>query len=74
MNEKKERVVMVDMEQKLMDDKSGTYRREIINKLHEYEGEINRLIGAGVDTVRYEVYSKIKQAIKQAQHVIQNFR
>lgn len=72
--EKKERPVMVDMEQSLIDDTSGAYRRELINKLNGYEGDINRLIGAGVDSEHFEVYDKMKKAIKQAITVIEKFR
>lgn len=71
---KKERVTMVDMEQKLIDDTSGAYRKELINLLKGYEGDINRLIGAGVDSEKFEVYDKIKNAIKQATMVIEKFR
>lgn len=71
---KKERVTMVDMEQKLLYDQSGIYRRELINKLKEYEGTINRLIGAGVGPEKFETYDKMKKAIKQATYVIEKFR
>ncbi|MDR3274160.1 MAG: hypothetical protein LBS87_02390 [Puniceicoccales bacterium] len=74
MDGKKERVIMVDMEQKLIDDKSGQYRRELLSKLHGYEGDVNRLIGAGVSSEKFEVYEKIKKAIKQACYVIEKFR
>lgn len=74
MEGKKERVVMVDMEQNLIDDKSGMYKRELLNKLMGYEGEINRLIGTGVGADKFEVYDKVKKAIKQAIYTIENFR
>jgi hypothetical protein len=74
MNGKKERVVMVDMEQKLIDDKSGQYRRELLDKLHGYEGDINKLIGSGIQTEKFEVYEKIKKALKQACYVVEKFK
>jgi hypothetical protein len=74
MDGKKQRVVMVDMEQALIDDKSGQYRRELLDKLHGYEGDINRLIGSGIPTEKFEVYDKVKKAIKQACYVIEKFK
>ena len=70
----KKRLIMVEMEQKLVDDKSGEYRRELINKLNEYESEINYLIGDGVDAEKFAAYDKLKKAIKQAIRVIERFR
>ncbi|MDR0595725.1 MAG: hypothetical protein LBF94_03485 [Puniceicoccales bacterium] len=74
MDRKKERVVMVEMEQKLLDDKSGQYRRELLDKLRGYEGEMKKLIGAGVSTEKFELYGKMQHAIKQACYVIEKFR
>jgi hypothetical protein len=74
MDVKKERVVMVDMEQKLIDDKSGQYRRELLDKLRGYEGDVNRLIGSGIQAEKFEVYEKIKKAIKQACYIVEKFK
>ncbi|MDR1256009.1 MAG: hypothetical protein LBJ94_03770 [Puniceicoccales bacterium] len=74
MNVKKERVIMVDMEQNLIDDKSGQYRRGLLDKLRGYEGDMSRLIGAGVSSDKFAVYEKVRKAIKQACYVIEKFR
>jgi hypothetical protein len=74
MDSQVKRVIMVDMEQKLMNDKSGQYRRELLDKLHGYEGDMVRLIGAGVSAERFEVYDKLKKALRGACYVIEKFR
>ncbi|MDR2436118.1 MAG: hypothetical protein LBD33_02290 [Puniceicoccales bacterium] len=74
MNSQVKRVIMVDMEQKLIDDKSGQYRRELLDKLRGYEGDMTRLIGAGVSSEKFEVYDKLKKALKGACYVIEKFR
>ncbi|MDE6432117.1 MAG: hypothetical protein K2L13_01855 [Opitutales bacterium] len=70
----KKRLIMVDMEQKLLDDKSGAYRRELLNKLRGYESDINSLIGDGIDPEKFAAYDKLKKAIKEAVQVIEKFR
>jgi hypothetical protein len=74
MNSQTKRVVMVDREQKLLDDKSGQYRRELLKKLHGFEGDMVRLIGAGVSAEKFEVSDNLRQALKGACHAIDKFR
>ena len=42
--EKKERPIMVDMERNLLEDKNSVYRKELINKLLQFESDINVMI------------------------------
>ncbi|MDR1413422.1 MAG: hypothetical protein LBI56_00580 [Puniceicoccales bacterium] len=71
---KKERTTLVEMEKKLLGDKSGTYRRELVNQLLQYESEINVLVHNANDNGElFELLNKVKTAIQSAKHTIEKF-
>jgi hypothetical protein len=71
---RRERPVLVDSEQKLLDDKSGLYRKELINKLLQYEGDVNVMIhDANSDTALFNRLNKLKTAIAMAKETVEKF-
>lgn len=69
----REKVTMVDMERKLLADKDGNYKREILNKLSLLDGEISKKISQGLNKDEFDAVNKLKTAIKSAKHTITNF-
>lgn len=69
----KEKVTLVDMERKLIADKDGNYKREILNKLSLLDGEVSKKISQGLSKDEFDVFNKLKIAIKSAKHTITNF-
>ncbi|MDR2779013.1 MAG: hypothetical protein LBB16_01860 [Puniceicoccales bacterium] len=71
---KKERPILVDMEKNLLEDKSGIYRREIINKILQYESEVNVMIhDANNDNDVFNRLNAVKTALQQAKYTIEKF-
>ena len=72
--EKKERPIMVDMERNLLEDKNSVYRKELINKLLQFESDINVMIhDANDNNDLFERQNKIKTAIQKAKYTIEKF-
>ncbi|MDR1890593.1 MAG: hypothetical protein LBQ23_00200 [Puniceicoccales bacterium] len=71
---KKERPIFVDMEKNLLEDKSGFYRKELINKLLQYESETNVMIhNANEDNDVFNRLNVVKTALQQAKYTIEKF-
>ncbi|MDR0693321.1 MAG: hypothetical protein LBF49_01985 [Puniceicoccales bacterium] len=71
---KKERPIFVDMEKNLLEDKSGFYRKELINKLLQYESEVNVMIhNANEDNDAFNRLNAVKTALQQAKYTIEKF-
>lgn len=71
---KRERPIMVDMEQQLLDDKIGMYRRSLIDKLAQYEAEVNAMMhNANADNELFMRYSALKTALQKAKFTIEKF-
>jgi hypothetical protein len=72
--EKKERPIMVDMERNLLEDKNSVYRKELINKLLQFESDINVMIhDANDNSDLFERLNKVKTAIQKAKYTIEKF-
>ena len=72
--EKKERPIMVDMERNLIEDKNSVYRKELINKLLQFESDINVMIhDANDNNDLFERLNKVKTAIQKAKYTIEKF-
>ena len=69
----KEKVVLVNMERELLADKTGNYKRNILNKLSNLDGEILKKILQGLSRDEFAVFDKLKAAVKSAKHTITNF-
>jgi hypothetical protein len=62
------------MEKNLLEDKSGLYRKELINKLLQYGSEVNILIhNANDDNDVFNRLNMVKRALQQAQYTIEKF-
>ncbi|MDR2778786.1 MAG: hypothetical protein LBB16_00660 [Puniceicoccales bacterium] len=71
---KKERPILVDMEKNLLEDKSGIYRKELINKLLQYESEVNGMIhDTNDDNDVFNRLNAVKTALQQAKYAIEKF-
>ena len=72
--EKKEPPIMVDMERNLLEDKNSVYRKELINKLLQFESDINVMIhDANDNNDLFERLNKVKTAIQKAKYTIEKF-
>ena len=72
--EKKERPIMVDMERNLLEDKNSVYRKELINKLLQFESDINVMIhDANDNNDLFERLNRVKTAIQKAKYTIEKF-
>ena len=72
--EKKERPIMVDMERNLLEDKNSVYRKELINKLLQFESDINVMMhDANDNNDLFERLNKVKTAIQKAKYTIEKF-
>ncbi|MDR3144192.1 MAG: hypothetical protein LBT64_01675 [Puniceicoccales bacterium] len=69
-----ERPIFVDMESKLLEDKGGVYRKELINKLLQHETEINVMIhDANDDTALFNRLNRLKTATAKAKETVEKF-
>ena len=65
---------MVDMERNLLEDKNSVYRKELINKLLQFESDINVMIhDANDNNDLFERLNKVKTAIQKAKYTIEKF-
>ena len=65
---------MVDMERNLLEDKNSVYRKELINKLLQFESGINVMIhDANDNNDLFERLNKVKTAIQKAKYTIEKF-
>ena len=65
---------MVDMERNLLKDKNSVYRKELINKLLQFESDINVMIhDANDNNDLFERLNKVKTAIQKAKYTIEKF-
>ncbi|MDR1590921.1 MAG: hypothetical protein LBR92_02915 [Puniceicoccales bacterium] len=70
----KERIILIEMERKLLDDKDGSYRQELLKKLAEYQQFIKSRIDNGLDPRGFDIFNKLKQALESAKDTIINFK
>jgi hypothetical protein len=71
---KKERITLIEMERKLLGDKNGSYRRELLEKLAEYQQFVKSRINGGLNPNGFDVFNKLKQALESAKDTIINFK
>lgn len=71
--DKTKEIALVDMERRLLSDKTGEYRRNILKKLDQFLAEIKSKLSAGVPPDEFTVLSKIQEAIRSAHDIIANF-
>ncbi|MDR1595986.1 MAG: hypothetical protein LBR91_03650 [Puniceicoccales bacterium] len=71
---KRQRQVFVDMEGNLLNDKTGTYRKELINKLLVYDGAMNAMLhDASDDSELFRRVNALKTAIQRAKETVEKF-
>jgi hypothetical protein len=71
---KKERIILIEMERKLLNDRDGSYRRELLKQLEAYEQFVKSRINGGLDPHGFDVFNKLKRALESAKDVIINFK
>lgn len=72
--ENQERIVLVDMERRLLDDKTGEYRSSILEKLEYYLSDIKNKLSCGLKPDEFAVFSKLKDSIEAAKKILRNFK
>jgi sugar-specific transcriptional regulator TrmB len=68
------RLTLVDMERRLLDDKTGEYRRSLLNKLEQYLSEMNTKLTAGLPPEEFNIVAKLKDSIESAKKVLLTFK
>ncbi|MDR2812486.1 MAG: hypothetical protein LBB05_01690 [Puniceicoccales bacterium] len=71
---KKERVTLIEMERKLLDDRDGSYRQELLKQLEAYQQFVKSRINSGLDSHGFDVFNKLKRALESAKDAIINFK
>jgi hypothetical protein len=68
------RLTLVEMERQLLDDRDGSYRQGILQKIAHYQQWVKEQIAVGLSPEEFSVYEKLKDALDCAREVIINFR
>jgi hypothetical protein len=71
---KKERITLIEMERKLLDDKDGRYRQSLLNQLAEYQQFVKLRLNSGLNPQVFSVFNKLKQALESAKDTLINFK
>jgi hypothetical protein len=74
MGSQKERLILVEVERKLSEDEDGTYRKGLLDQLNRYAQLIQQRMDEGLDPVAFDVFNKLKIALKSARDSIENFK
>lgn len=74
MDGQSKRLTLTEMERKLLNDPSGQYRQEILNKLQKFQQEVQSHLNLGLPPEEFSLYDQLKQALIQAQDVVINFQ
>ncbi len=61
---------MLDMGQKLIEDKSGIYRKQLLDQLSSASLKVQQEMAAGATSLQFEGLNKLKIAIEQAKLII----
>ena len=64
---------MIEMEQRLLEDKSGDYRRDVVNQLDSYKVWLQQKMESGLSSAEFEALKKLKHALLQAEECIKTF-
>ena len=71
---KQDRLTLVDIERRLIDDTTGEYRRLMIDKLEQYLCDLKIKLSNGLSPEEFNVSEKMKAAIEAAKKILQNFK
>ncbi|MDR1907191.1 MAG: EscE/YscE/SsaE family type III secretion system needle protein co-chaperone [Puniceicoccales bacterium] len=71
---KKERITLIEMERRLLNDTDGSYRQELLRKLEEYQQFVKSRINSGLDPQGFDIFNKLKQALESAKDTIISFK
>jgi hypothetical protein len=74
MAEKRERLTLVEMERQLLDDSNGSYRRELLKKLEEYQQFVKSRLNSGLDPQGFDIFNKLRLALESAKDTLLNFK
>ncbi|MDR1435047.1 MAG: hypothetical protein LBI77_01410 [Puniceicoccales bacterium] len=74
MNERKERLALVEIERKLLDDGDGSYRRELLRKLEEYQQFVKSRLDGGLDPQGFDIFNKLRLALESAKDTLFDFK
>jgi len=61
---------MLDMEAKLMKDKGGSYRKEIMDRLSEYSAQVKKALDSGLSPAEFQDANRLKDAVDAASTVV----
>ncbi|MDR0418427.1 MAG: hypothetical protein LBH08_03275 [Puniceicoccales bacterium] len=71
---KLKRLTLVDMERQLLNDSDGSYRREILQEIVQYQQWVKEHIATGLAPEEFSVYEKLKNALESAREIVTNFK
>ena len=65
-----EQVVLLDMEQKLLDDAAGNYRDQLLEDLNQAASELRRSLQTGASPDEYTTNANLLAAVESATGVV----
>ncbi|MDR0677990.1 MAG: hypothetical protein LBF44_00455 [Holosporaceae bacterium] len=71
---KLKRLTLTEMERQLLNDKDGSYRREILQKIAQYQQWVEEQIATGLAPGELSVYEQLKNALDSAHEIIISFK
>lgn len=73
--EKKEFISLSELEERLMADKDGSVRKEILDKLKGYESKVSAKLDGGTLTPNeFEAASAMRDGIRNAQEIVTEYQ
>jgi hypothetical protein len=71
---KLKRLTLIEMECQLINDKDGSYRRDILQKIAQYQQWVKEQIAIGLAPGEFSIYERLKNALDSAHEIITNFK
>ena len=68
------RLTLVEMERRLLEDESGKFRKEILEKLSKYQQQIKSQTTKGLPPEKFKIFDQLKVSLDAAYDVIMKFK
>jgi len=69
----KDNLLMLDLGQKLIEDKSGVFKKQLLDQLSDALSKVQQEIAKGLTSHRFSGFNKLKIAIEQSKYIINTF-
>ena len=69
-----QRVPISDIESQLLEDKTGEYRRKLINDQRAFQQWVQQKLNVGANDDEFKLLSSVKEALTVADEIISKFK